>query len=333
MFFLKVRNKQKIINCNNFRYALPDIPYTIQSSFTASELNNLINTLLREAQDEMYTEVEFDFLVKGEFLKKSLHSHLKERDTSFEEVIDIEYVERFPAPEPLDVLLHDDWVASISTLNDYVLTGCYDNTVNIWNTKGEHKLTLTSHEAPVKSVGWISMSGDVAYFASGSKDQTIMIWEWKISKNKAKCIQICKGHERSVESIAISPDSKQIVSGGWDNFVKIWSASPANDDVKNGTKNGVEEEDARTPILTLEGHREAVTSVQWIDNSTILSASWDHTIKIWDMSMQAMKNEIAGNKSFFDINYSYVNGMIITASADQNLRLYDPRSNRKNKKN
>lgn len=38
---------------------------------------------------------------------------------------------------------------------------------------------------------------------------------------------------------------------------------------------------------------------------------------------------MSGNKSFFDMSYSKINGMIITASADKNLRLYDPRSIRK----
>lgn len=45
--------------------------------------------------------------------------------------------------------------------------------------------------------------------------------------------------------------------------------------------------------------------------------------------MEGVKSEISGNKSFFDISYSHLNGLIITASADKNLRLYDPRSNRK----
>ena len=31
---------------------------------------------------------------------------------------------------------HDDWVSSVAVLGDLVLTGCYDNTVNIWNVTG-----------------------------------------------------------------------------------------------------------------------------------------------------------------------------------------------------
>jgi ribosome biogenesis protein len=289
----------------------------------------LINTLLRETSD-VGSDVEFDFLVKAEFLKVSLGKHLKERDVSFEDVIEIEYVERFPAPEPQDCLLHDDWVSAIQACGEWILTGCYDNSVNIWNMKGEHKLTLNGHDAPVKGVAWISMNEDTGtgMFASGSKDQTIMIWEWDVNKNKAQCIFTCKGHERAVECVSVSPDGRQIASGSWDNLLKVWSATSLEDSEVSSKKLKSEEANVRTPLVTLEGHREAVSSVQWIDNATVLTSSWDHTLKIWDLSMRAIKNEIPGNKSFFDASYSSLNGMIVAASADKNIRLYDPRSNR-----
>lgn len=39
-----------------------------------------------------------------------------------------------------------------------------------------------------------------------------------------------------------------------------------------------------------------------------------------------MKSDISGNKSYFDASYSPLNNLVITASADSNIRLYDPRS-------
>lgn len=213
---------------------------------------------------------------------------------------------------------------------EWILTGCYDNSVNIWNMKGEHKLTLNIHEAPVKGVAWISLNEESGLFASGSKDQTILIWEWNIASNTAKPVFACKGHERAVECISVSPDGRLLATGSWDNLLKIWSATTLEDSETGPTKKSrTEEATLRTPQCTFEGHKEAVSSVQWIDNSTVLTSSWDHTLKIFDLNMRAIKNEIPGNKSFFDASYSKLNGMIITASADKNLRLYDPRSNRK----
>lgn len=49
------------------------------------------------------------------FFRSRLNFHLKERSISFEDVIEIEYIERFPVPEPQDCLLHDDWVSAVET--------------------------------------------------------------------------------------------------------------------------------------------------------------------------------------------------------------------------
>lgn len=81
--------------------------------------------------------------------------------------------------------------------------------------------------------------------------------------------------------------------------------------------------------MTLQGHRESISAVQWMDASTLLTGSWDHTLKVWDLSLEGIKTEISTNKSIFDASYSNLNRLIVTASADKNLRLYDARTNRK----
>jgi ribosome biogenesis protein YTM1 len=289
----------------------------------------LLNTLLKENQTVGDGEFEFDFLVKAEFLKNNLGKHLRDREISFEDIIDIEYVERYPAPEPQDCLIHDDWVSAVKANEKYILTGCYDNSVNIWSLKGDHILTVSGHSAPIKGVAWIGMNDDRALFASASKDQTIMIWEWDLQK-KTDCLFVCKGHERAIDCLDVSPDGRRLASGSWDNLLKIWSALPHDsDEATNQKRAKTEDGNTRVPQMTLEGHREAVSAVQWIDNSSILTSSWDHTLKFWDLSMNGITKEIPGNKSFFDFHYSNLNGLVITASADKNLKLYDPRSNRK----
>lgn len=78
--------------------------------------------------------------------------------------------------------------------------------------------------------------------------------------------------------------------------------------------------------MTLKGHKEAVSAIRWIAEDEIVTSSWDHTLKFWDVTLGGVKSELAGNKAFFDLDYSYLNKLIITASADRHIRLYDPRS-------
>jgi len=305
-------------------FSVANTPYSIPANVTVDDLNLLLNTILAESL-ELPETVAFSFVIRGELLKQPLKQFLRDREISLEDHIEIEYFERLGPPEPENCLLHDDWVSAVQAQGDWILTGCYDNTLCLWDSAGNHKLTISGHEAPVKAVVWISLNSNVGIFASASQDQTIMIWDWNIKTNAVECIQVCKGHERGVDSVDVSLDKLRLASGSWDNMLKIWPATCEDLDTSNA-KRSKTAVGTRTPEITLEGHREAISSVQWMDNHSILTASWDHTMKIWDLNMGAINHEMTGNKSFFCANYSALNQLIITASPDKNLKLYDPRS-------
>ncbi len=70
---------------------------------------------------------------------------------------------------------------------------------------------------------------------------------------------------RHLWSVAFSPDGKRIVSGSYDQTLKIWDAQTGQE------------------VLTLKGHTTYVSSVAFSpDGKRIVSASYDQTLKIWD---------------------------------------------------
>lgn len=75
--------------------------------------------MLKENNSDILKNVEFDFLVLGELLRLSLYEHLQERGVTLEATVDVEYVERTPAPQPQDSLLHDDWVSGVKTCDKW----------------------------------------------------------------------------------------------------------------------------------------------------------------------------------------------------------------------
>ena len=77
---------------------------------------------------------------------------------------------------------------------------------------------------------------------------------------------VYSGHADDVTSLTYSPDGKLLVSGSWDNTIKVW-------DIQTG---GV--------VNTFHGHIEVVNSVSIsADCTTIASGSSDQTFRLWNI--------------------------------------------------
>ena len=68
-----------------------------------------------------------------------------------------------------------------------------------------------------------------------------------------------------------------------------------------------------------------------MNEKNVCTASWDHSIKLWDVFIgQETQTLKSVNKIFLSIDYSPVNQLIAAGLNDSHVRLYDPRSNEGN---
>ena len=75
-----------------------------------------------------------------------------------------------------------------------------------------------------------------------------------------------EGHSNSVHAVVVTPDGCQIISGSYDNTIKVW-------DLEGGHL-----------LRSLEGHTQSVNAVAVTpDGRQIVSGSNDNTIKVWDL--------------------------------------------------
>lgn len=321
------------------KYQISESPFSLPVSAGCTELQHLLNGLLA-GEDEVASTEEFDFLIEGEFLRSTLKEYLERKQISSETVLEIEFILRNQSPELEHGLQHDDWVSALDCCHGRILTGSYDNTVSIWNTKGKCLLTLEGHHMPVKSVRWIGNDGGTLSLLSASHDQTILIWQLEEATNDCRCVHICKGHAASVDAVAVQPGNKNFASGSWDKMIKIWDASVdvnASDEInpdeisskrhRSDQKTDKPAATTRTPLATLSGHKEPVSSVQWGGTGNeLFSAGWDHAVRVWDVETGTNVHTLNGAKAIFSLSYSPLSNLIATGSADKNIHIWDPRA-------
>jgi len=333
------------------RLAVPTTSLSVPSALNPEGLGQLVRKLLQEADEDRYEElaldtVAFDFFLLDDLVRHSLAASLETRpEVTTEGVLEVKYARSQPPPEPHKSVNHDDWVAGVACLARYVLTACYDSTVNIFDVEsGEKCLTVPGHEAPARAVTWVNQAEEDSnsfVFASAAHDQSVLLYRWDAARNAIETVNALRGHSRSVDCIAARPSSASspplLASGSFDATLKIWGAKPSEraddqaDEESHGErkklKSSAEKPATRTPITTLAGHREGITGVAWLDDDSAVTCSLDHTIKVWDVAeLKGVRSELAGDRAFLAISYSPQSRLLLTASADSAVRSYDPRA-------
>ncbi|CAO2650505.1 Nn.00g017970.m01.CDS01 [Neocucurbitaria sp. VM-36] len=157
------------------------------------------------------------------------------------------------------------------------------------------------------SMGWVrslAVEPDNQWFASGSADRTIKIWDLASGTLKVTLT----GHISAVRGLAVSARHPYLFSCGEDKMVKCWdletnkvirhyhghlsgvytlSLHPTLDVLCTGGRDGVVrvwDMRTRTNIHVLSGHKGTVTNVQTQEaDPQVISSSMDSMIRLWDL--------------------------------------------------
>lgn len=329
------------------QYSISSKIFVINRHLTVDALNKIVNSEIRSTNSE-HDDVDFNFLTNGYLIKSRFDEHLDllQQESGDEKIIEVEYLIRNEPPEPSKSLNYLDWVGCIHSNDDYILSGCYDGSINIFSIeKGKHLLSIDAHSAAIKGIRIFERSfldqhfttkSTELYFISASIDETCKIWRWVHGETNLNLLYTCKGHIRSVDCVDVFED--QIVTGSNDKMIKIWFMSNESyakgDDAITESKSKKQksvESSIKHPHTTLAGHNEGITGVCWIrdDASTysdIASCSLDNTIKIWDTQRFELKTSLPAPKAILSLDYSPKTRLIIAGLCDNHLRMFDPRA-------
>lgn len=322
-------------------FKAPTTSIAIPSNLTRFGLSSIVNNLLKAGKDEWNTE-PFDFLIDGELVRMSLEEFLLAKGISAEKILEIEYIKAVAPRKQEEPSLHDDWVSAVDGSNSkFILTGCYDGCGRIWKAAGSCTHQLEGHTGAITSVcvvkPRVAQSGADQIVATASKDRTLRLWKFDADESsdqlkRIRAFKILHGHNASVQSVAANPAGDMVCSGSWDCQIALWQASGSDTgdvvSVKKRKKDAKEEdpqveEEAKS---TLVGHTQCVSSVVWPQDETMYSASWDHSIRRWDVEMGKDSLNMYCDKV---INCLDVGGegyaLIAAGGSDPILRIWDPR--------
>ncbi|KAL2456633.1 Transducin/WD40 repeat-like superfamily protein [Abeliophyllum distichum] len=320
-------------------YKTPPTSLAIPTNINRWRLSDIVNNILGAGVDDWQYQ-PFDIVIDGKYLRVSLEEFLLAKGISAERVIEIEYI-KVVAPRREDISLHDDWVSAVDGSSDgYILTGCYDGLGRIWKDTGICTHILEGHTGPITSVCVIKPKVEGAFdqlVATASKDRALRLWKFDAGKSaqpkKIRAFKILKGHNAAVQSIAAEPSGEMVCSGSWDCAINLWQAngSDAGGDivsVKKRKKGGGDEEPQSegAVVSTLVGHTQCVSSVVWPQHETIFSASWDHSIRRWDVETGKDSLNMFCGKAINCLDIGGESSTLIAAGgSDHIIRIWDPR--------
>ncbi|KAI7867881.1 WD40-repeat-containing domain protein [Spinellus fusiger] len=192
---------------------------------------------------------------------------------------------------------HGHWVNTLALSTDFVLrTGPFDHTGKRYDTEEEAKAAALTRYNAFKG-------NSPERLVSGSDDFTMFFWEPQTSK---KPVTRMTGHQKLVNHVCFSPDSRWIASASFDNSVKLWDGMTGKF------------------IGNLRGHVGAVYQVSWSSDSRMLiSSSKDSTLKIWDIKKLKIKMDLPGHlDEVFAVDWSPGGDKVASGGKDKQLKIW-----------
>lgn len=226
---------------------------------------------------------------------------------------------------------HEGGVWALQYEGNVLVSGSTDRSVRVWDIeKGLCTQVFHGHTSTVRCLqilmpqatgkthnGHPEMLPAKPLIITGSRDSQLRVWKLPEQGSKrfnqnppgndADCpyfVRTLSGHSHSVRAIAAHQDT--LVSGSYDNTVRVWKISTGE------------------TLHRLQGHSMKVYSVVLdTKRNRCISGSMDTYVKIWCLETGACLYTLEGHTSLVGL-LDLRDERLVSAAADSSLRIWDP---------
>ena len=179
----------------------------------------------------------------------------------------------------------------------------YEGVVSIYDVAQVRQVArLQEHTRRIWSIDFCPL--DATRLASGSDDCNVRVWS---TRKQRSCLSL--NTRANVCSVRFSPaDANLLALGSADHSVSVYDIRSFKD-----------------PLYRLQDHKKSVSYVRWIDGETLLSASTDNSLKIWNARDRTCTRTLIGHsneKNFIGLSLARDSGLVACGSENNACFLY-----------
>lgn len=207
--------------------------------------------------------------------------------------------------------------ATFSPDGKYVLTASDDHTARIWNADGTGQaIVLVGHEGALTS----------AEFAPESKADFLRV----LTTSADGTARIFSVRGTDVTSVVLSGKTTDVMSGAWSpdgQHVAVASMTMNSADPSQPAEElfavRVHSADDGSLVGEMTKHQARITALVFLDNTHVVSASEDKTVRVWEGTTNGNVTEVPGHTApvtFVTVNRA--RKLLVTTSADAKARVF-----------